>query len=82
MMNSKSYKTADVIGYLRSILENSKTYAKMKLMVVGIQGIGKTSLLEALRQESGSSGFERKTSEHWAKRMGNKNINKVIISRI
>ena len=80
MMNSKSYKTADVIGYLRSILENSKTYARMKLMVVGIQGIGKTSLLEALRQESGSSGFKRKTSEHWAKRMGNKNINKVIVS--
>ena len=75
MMSSKSYKTADVIGYLRSILENSKTYARMKLMVVGIQGIGKTSLLEALRQESGSSSFKRKTSEHWAKRMGNKNIN-------
>merc|ERR1712020_325475 len=38
MMNSKSYKTSDVIGYLRSILENSKPYARLKLMVVGIQG--------------------------------------------
>ena len=45
MMTSKSYKTSDVIGYLRSILEHSKPYARLKLMVVGIQGIGKTSLL-------------------------------------
>jgi hypothetical protein len=42
MMTSKSYKTSDVIGYLRSILEHSKPYARLKLMVVGIQGIGKT----------------------------------------
>jgi len=70
MMNSKAYKTSDVIGYLRSlwkfwwinqkikiiwlsfrsVLENSKLYARLKLMVVGIQGIGKTTLLELLRQ--------------------------------
>ena len=42
MMTSKTYKTSDVIGYLRSILEHSKPYARLKLMVVGIQGIGKT----------------------------------------
>ncbi len=65
---SKSYKTADVIGYLRSVLENAKTYARLKLMVVGIQGIGKTTLLELLRQEGGH--FKRKAQEHWAKRMG------------
>ena len=73
MMTSKTYKTSDVIGYLRSILEHSKQYARLKLMVVGIQGIGKTSLLEILRQEGGS--FKRKPTEHWAKRMGNRNIN-------
>ncbi len=75
MSLSKSYKTSDIIGYLRSILENSKQYARLKLMVVGIQGIGKTTLLELLRQEGGS--FKRKSGgqEHWAKRMGNKNIN-------
>ena len=48
-------------------------------------GIGKTSLLEILRQEggssfkhrgkSGSSGHSGGSVEHWAKRMGNKNIN-------
>lgn len=37
------------------------------------QGIGKTSLLEQLRQEGAS--YRKKTHEHWAKRMGNKNIN-------
>ena len=57
----------------RSILENSKPYARLKLMVVGIQGIGKTTLLELLRQEGGT--FKRKPAEHWAKRMGNKNVN-------
>ena len=44
MMTSKSYKTSDVIGYLRSILEHSKPYARLKLMVVGIQGIGKAKV--------------------------------------
>ncbi|CAB4057710.1 unnamed protein product [Lepeophtheirus salmonis] len=46
--------------------KNSRSYARMKLMVVGIQGIGKTTLLELLRQEGGS--FRRKPVEHWAKR--------------
>lgn len=40
------------------------------------QGIGKTSLLEQLRQE-GSGSFRKRPAgpEHWAKRMGNKNVN-------
>ncbi|KZC04554.1 Leucine-rich repeat serine/threonine-protein kinase 1 [Dufourea novaeangliae] len=74
MIDSKKYKTMDVIGYLKSILEDAKPYARMKLMIVGIQGIGKTSLLEQLRQE-GEVPNKKKASEHWAKRMGNKNIN-------
>lgn len=74
MIESKKYKTMDVIGYLKSILEDAKPYARMKLMIVGIQGIGKTSLLEQLRQE-GEVPNKKKAAEHWAKRMGNKNIN-------
>ncbi|KAG1714290.1 Leucine-rich repeat serine/threonine-protein kinase 1 [Nymphon striatum] len=74
MIESKKYKTMDIIGYLKSILENAKLYARMKLMVVGIQGIGKTSLLDQLRQE-GVGSYKKKPPEHWAKRMGNKNIN-------
>lgn len=74
MIESKKYKTMDVIGYLKSVLEDAEPYARMKLMIVGIQGIGKTSLLEQLRQE-GEVPNKKKASEHWAKRIGNKNIN-------
>lgn len=74
MIESEKYKTMNVIGYLKSVLEDAKPYARMKLMIVGIQGIGKTSLLEQLRQE-GEVLNKKKASEHWAKRMGNKNIN-------
>ncbi|OTF74010.1 hypothetical protein BLA29_012760, partial [Euroglyphus maynei] len=51
MINCKSYKTCDIISYLNSILENSKPYTRLKLMLVGYQNIGKTSLLEQLRHE-------------------------------
>ncbi|PNF32771.1 hypothetical protein B7P43_G04485, partial [Cryptotermes secundus] len=74
MIDSKKYKTMDVIGYLKSVLEDARPYARMKLMIVGVQGIGKTSLLEQLRQE-GFGSYKKKPVEHWAKRMGNKNIN-------
>ncbi|XP_067008597.2 leucine-rich repeat serine/threonine-protein kinase 1 [Anabrus simplex] len=74
MIESKKYKTMDVIGYLKSVLEDARPYARMKLMIVGVQGIGKTSLLEQLRQE-GVGSYKKKPVEHWAKRMGNKNIN-------
>ena len=59
MIDSKKYKTMDIIGYLKSVLEDAKPYARMKLMIVGVQGIGKTSLLEQLRQE----GITRKKPE-------------------
>lgn len=38
MIESKRCKTMDIIGYLKSVLEDAKTYSRMKLMVVGIQG--------------------------------------------
>ncbi|XP_052864950.1 leucine-rich repeat serine/threonine-protein kinase 1 [Anopheles cruzii] len=73
MIDSKKYKTMDVIGYLKSIYEDARPYARMKLMVVGVQGIGKTSLLEQLRCEGPSRG--KKPVDHWAKRMGHRHIN-------
>ncbi|OXA37186.1 Leucine-rich repeat serine/threonine-protein kinase 1 [Folsomia candida] len=67
MIESKRCKTMDIIGYLKSVLEDAKPYSRMKLMVVGIQGIGKTTLLHQLRQE----GSQRHASQdHWARRMG------------
>ncbi|XP_043222191.1 leucine-rich repeat serine/threonine-protein kinase 1-like isoform X1 [Amphibalanus amphitrite] len=74
MIDSNKYKTMDVIGYLKSVLEDAKPYARMKLMIVGVQGIGKTSLLEQLRAE-GTGSYKKRPPEHWAKRMGNKNFN-------
>ena len=73
MTSSKHYKTMDIIGYLKSVLEDAKPYARMKLMVVGVQGIGKTTLLEQLRAEGGLYR-PTKQAEHWARRMGNKHI--------
>ncbi|XP_045530212.1 leucine-rich repeat serine/threonine-protein kinase 1 isoform X2 [Pieris brassicae] len=64
-------RSVDVVGFLRSVLHEAKPYARMKLMIVGVQGIGKTSLLECLRQESAIQ-HRRKPTDHWAKRMGNR----------
>lgn len=41
MIESKKYKTMDIVGYLKSIYEDARPYARMKLMVVGVEGIGK-----------------------------------------
>lgn len=73
MIESKKYKTMDIIGYLKSVYEDARPYARMKLMVVGVQGIGKTSLLDQLRSEGPARN--KKQVDHWAKRMGHKNIN-------
>ncbi len=48
-------KTSDVLGYLKSILEDSRQYSRVKLMFVGVQAIGKTSLLNKLREEGTST---------------------------
>ncbi|XP_017968519.1 leucine-rich repeat serine/threonine-protein kinase 1 isoform X2 [Drosophila navojoa] len=76
MLESKKHKTMDIIGYLKSIYEDAQPYARMKLMVVGSCGIGKTTLLDLLRQgignsSGGSSSHRSRANEnHWAKRMG------------
>ena len=64
----------------------------VNILFIFFAGIGKTSLLEILRQESGSSFKQRGKHgssgshgggssgggvEHWAKRMGNKNMAKI-----
>ncbi|KXJ22658.1 leucine-rich repeat serine/threonine-protein kinase 1 [Exaiptasia diaphana] len=42
----------DTLAYLRATLRKSVPYYRMKLMVVGIQGHGKTTLLAALKGEA------------------------------
>ncbi|KAG6439061.1 hypothetical protein O3G_MSEX000452, partial [Manduca sexta] len=75
MVRCGRYKSMDIVGYLKSVLQEARPYTSMKLMLVGQQGIGKTSLLECLRQES-SIQHRRKPTEHWAKRMGNKSTSR------
>ncbi|XP_062127004.1 LOW QUALITY PROTEIN: leucine-rich repeat serine/threonine-protein kinase 1 [Drosophila sulfurigaster albostrigata] len=76
MIESKKHKTMDIVGYLKSIYEDAQPYARMKLMVVGSCGIGKTTLLDLLRQGVGSGSSSasahrsRANENHWAKRMG------------
>ncbi|XP_037707527.1 leucine-rich repeat serine/threonine-protein kinase 1 isoform X1 [Drosophila subpulchrella] len=75
MIESKKHKTMDIVGYLKSIYEDAQPYARMKLMVVGVAGIGKSTLLDLLRQGAGSgssssSHRSRASENHWAKRMG------------
>lgn len=69
MIESKKFKTMEIIGYLKSIYEDAKPYTRMKLMVVGSQGIGKTSILELLRELYPNQN-KKILSDHWTKRMG------------
>ncbi len=49
--SSETYKTSDVLSTLRAQLENSQLYPKMKLMLVGREGVGKSTLLQQMRAE-------------------------------
>uniref|UniRef100_A0A915PJA2 non-specific serine/threonine protein kinase n=1 Tax=Setaria digitata TaxID=48799 RepID=A0A915PJA2_9BILA len=69
MVNVDSYKTVDLIAYLKSVLEDSRPYTRLKLMIVGVQGIGKTSLLQQIRLE-GTVGKRTPPNDSWSKRMG------------
>ncbi|XP_070567306.1 leucine-rich repeat serine/threonine-protein kinase 1-like [Ptychodera flava] len=69
----KTRQTRDLLGYLRSVLDKSKKYSRMKLMFVGVQGIGKTTLLNQLRRE-GTGSYQTRAAEGWARRQGNRNI--------
>ncbi|XP_048577768.1 leucine-rich repeat serine/threonine-protein kinase 1 isoform X2 [Nematostella vectensis] len=60
-------KTKDLVSYLRSILERSKAYPCMKLMFVGVSNIGKTTLLNQLRQE-GTGSFQSSPNTGWTER--------------
>ncbi|XP_019617338.1 PREDICTED: leucine-rich repeat serine/threonine-protein kinase 1-like [Branchiostoma belcheri] len=60
--------TRHLIGYLRSILDQSRPYCRMKLMLVGLQGVGKTSLLHEMRRE-GTGSYQEMAIKGWASRM-------------
>jgi GTPase SAR1 family protein len=59
-------KTSDILGFLKSILEHSRSYTRIKLMFVGVQAIGKTTLLTKLREEGTSNAPSNRHS--WSER--------------
>lgn len=67
LLGDKVKKTASVLGYLKSVHEEATTFNRMKLMFVGIQGIGKTTLLTQLRREEGCKPVT--AGCHWTQRM-------------
>ena len=68
-------KTSDILGYLKSILEHSRPYTRIKLMFVGVQAIGKTSLLNKLRDEGTSSN-----KQSWSDRVSSSPSNTSMLS--
>lgn len=67
LLGDKAKKTTSVLGYLKSVHEEATTFNRMKLMLVGVQGIGKTTLLTQLRREEGSKSPI--IGCHWTQRM-------------
>jgi len=68
LLGDKARKTASVLGYLKSVHEEATTFNRMKLMFVGVQGIGKTTLLTQLRREEGCK-LPPSSASHWTQRM-------------
>ncbi|XP_072178814.1 leucine-rich repeat serine/threonine-protein kinase 1-like [Diadema setosum] len=69
----KTSLVKDVLGYLRSILDDAKPYTRMKLMFVGKAGIGKTTLLNELRRD-GMGAYLAQSLGTFAERQGNIHI--------
>ncbi|ESO09843.1 hypothetical protein HELRODRAFT_190300 [Helobdella robusta] len=62
LLGDKMRTVSSVVSYLRAIRDEAVPYSHMKLMLVGKQGIGKTSLLNMLTGE-------RESKSHWGTRM-------------
>ncbi|CAI4223185.1 unnamed protein product [Auanema sp. JU1783] len=51
MVNTDNCKTVEIVAYLKTILEESKTFRHLKLMILGEEGVGKSTLWDAFRAE-------------------------------
>ncbi|CAF1253866.1 unnamed protein product [Adineta steineri] len=49
---ANNYRTAEIIAYMKSLCDDTKIYNKMRLMLLGNEQTGKTSLLQAFKRES------------------------------
>ncbi|CAB3410737.1 unnamed protein product [Caenorhabditis bovis] len=52
MVNVENCKTVEIVAYLKTILEESKTYRHLRLMIFGGDGVGKSTIWDGLRNEA------------------------------
>ncbi|ETN84901.1 hypothetical protein NECAME_06625 [Necator americanus] len=52
MVNTENCKTVEIVAHLKTILEESKTYHHLRLLILGSDGVGKSLLWEGLRSEA------------------------------
>ncbi|CAD6186430.1 unnamed protein product [Caenorhabditis auriculariae] len=52
MVNVENCKTVEIVAYLKTILEESKTYHHLRLMILGSDQVGKTTVWDGLRNEA------------------------------
>ncbi|KAJ1361787.1 hypothetical protein KIN20_021128 [Parelaphostrongylus tenuis] len=52
MVNTENCKTVEIVAHLKTILEESKTYRHLRLLILGSDGVGKSQLWEGLRSEA------------------------------
>lgn len=52
MVNVENCKTVEIVAYLKTILEESKTYHHLRLMILGSDGVGKSVIWDALCKEA------------------------------
>ncbi|CAF1137552.1 unnamed protein product [Rotaria sordida] len=49
---ANNYRTVEIIAYMKSLCDDTKIYNRMRLMLLGGEQTGKTSLLQAFKRES------------------------------
>lgn len=59
-------------GYLKSLHDKAQSYPNIKLMVVGIHGIGKSTLLDALRKDGTGTYQQSEFRGHFSERQTEK----------
>ncbi|KAK5976329.1 Leucine-rich repeat serine/threonine-protein kinase 1 [Trichostrongylus colubriformis] len=52
MVNTENCKTVEIVAHLKTILEESKTYRHLRLLILGGDGVGKSQLWDGLRSEA------------------------------
>uniref|UniRef100_A0A7I4XV63 non-specific serine/threonine protein kinase n=1 Tax=Haemonchus contortus TaxID=6289 RepID=A0A7I4XV63_HAECO len=52
MVNTDNCKTVEIVAHLKTILEESKTYHHLRLLILGSDGVGKSQLWDGLRSEA------------------------------